>query len=84
MSLSVKLIFSDIVMILGWSYSRCIGSHITISVEYTSNLLCIPMELFLSYQGRSGTSDAMMGHIRSFSYGDDRSLTDVLQLSSLG
>ena len=79
MSLSVRLIFSDIVMILRWSYSRCIGSHITVSVEYMSDLLYIPMELFLSYQGRSGTSDAMLGHIPSFGYGDDRSLIDLLQ-----
>ena len=84
LSLSVRLIFSDIVMILRWSYSRCIGSHITISVKYMSDILYIPMELFLSYQGRSGTSDAMLGHIPSFSYRDDRSLIDLLQFSSLG
>ena len=63
LSLSVRLIFSDIVMIFGWSYSRCIGSHITILVEYMSDLLCIPMELFLSYQDRSGTSDAILGRV---------------------
>ena len=63
LSLLVRLIFSDIVMILRWSYSRCIGSHITISMEYMSDLLYIPMELFLSYQGISGTSDVMLGHI---------------------
>ena len=63
LSLSIRLIFSDIVVILGWSYSRRIGSHITISVEYMSDLLCIPMELLLSYQDRSGTSDAILGHI---------------------
>ena len=84
LSLSIRLIFSDIVVILGWSYSRRIGSHITISVEYMSDLLCIPMELLLSYQDRSGTSDAILGHIPSFSYRDDRSLTDFLQFSSLG
>ena len=63
MSLSVRLIFFDIVVILEWSYSRSIGSHITISVEYMSDLLCIPMELFLSYQDRSGTSDAILGRV---------------------
>ena len=81
---SVRFVFYDIIMILGWSYSRCIGSHITISVEYMSDLLYIPMELFLSYHGRSGTSDAILGHIPSFSYGDDLSLIDLLQFSSLG
>ena len=83
LSLSVRLIFFDIVVILGWSYSRRIGSHSTILVEYMSDILCIPMELFLSYQDRSGTSDAMLGHIPSFSYGDDHSFTDLLQFSSL-
>ena len=79
----VKLILSDIVVILRWNYSRRIGSHIAISVEYMSDLLYIPMELFLSYQDRSGTSDAILRHIPSFSYGDDRSLADLLQFSSL-
>ena len=83
MSLLVRLIFFDIVVILRWSYSRRIGSHITISVEYMSDLLCIPMELFFRSQDRSGTSDAMLGHIPSFSYGDDHSLIDLLQFSSL-
>ena len=78
MSLSIRLTFSDIVMILGWSYSKRIDSHITILVEYMSDLLCTPMGLFLSYQDGSGTSDAMLGQIPSFSYGDDRSLTNLL------
>ena len=51
------------VMILGWSYSRRIGSHITISVEYMSDLLYIAMELFSSYQDRPDTSGAILGHI---------------------
>ena len=63
MSLLIRLIFFDIVVILEWSYSRRIGSHIIISVEYMSDFLCIPMELFLGYQDRSGTSDAILGHI---------------------
>ena len=53
-------------------------------MEYMSDLLCISMELFLSYQDRSSTSDAILGHIPSFSYGDDHSLIDLLQFSSLG
>ena len=80
---SIRLIFFDIIMIIGWSYSRCIGSHITISVEYMSDLLYIPMESFLSYQGRSSTSDAMLGHIPFFSYRDDRFFIDLLWFSSL-
>ena len=80
----VKLILSDIVVILRWSYFRCIGSHIAISMKYMSDLLCIPMELFLSYQDRPGTFDAILGHIPSFSYGDDRSLANLLHFSSLG
>ena len=31
-----------------------------------SDLLCIPMELFLSYQDRSDVSDAVLGHISLF------------------
>ena len=48
-----------------------------------SDLLCITMELFLSYQDRPGTFDVILGHIPSFSYGDDRSLADMLHFSSL-
>ena len=63
MSLLVRLIFFDIVVILRWSYSRRIGSHITISVEYMSDLLRIPIELLASHQDRPGTSNAILGHI---------------------
>ena len=49
-----------------------------------SYLLRIPMESLLSYQDRSSTFDAILGHIPSFSYGDDRYLADLLQFSSLG
>ncbi|KAL6324357.1 hypothetical protein AAG906_012961 [Vitis piasezkii] len=55
--------FFDIVVILdgvssrarGLSYHHFIGSHV--------DLLCIPIELFMSHQDRSGTSDAILGHI---------------------
>ena len=45
----VRLMLSDIVVILGWSYLRCIDSHIIISVEYRLDLLYIPVELFSSH-----------------------------------
>ena len=63
LSHSVRLILSDIVVILGWSYLRRIGSHITISVEYMSNLLCVPIELFMSHQDRPDALVAILGHI---------------------
>ena len=59
----VKLILYDIVVILGRSYLRHMDSHITISVEYMSDLLRIPIELFASHQDRPGTSNAILGHI---------------------
>ena len=42
LSHSVRLMLSDIIVILGWSYPRCIDSHIIIAVEYMSDLLYIP------------------------------------------
>ena len=39
---SLGLILSNIAMILGWSYLRCIASHIIISVEYMLDFLYIP------------------------------------------
>ena len=66
MSHSVKLILSDIVVILGRSNLRRMDSHITISVEYMSDLLRIPIELFTSHQDRPDTSDAILGHISFF------------------
>ena len=49
LSRSVRLILSDIVVILGWSHLKRMDSHITISVEYMSDLLRIPIELFVSH-----------------------------------
>ena len=43
--------------------SQRMDSHIIISVGYMSDLLYTPMELFLSYQDRPDTSDAILGHI---------------------
>ena len=43
-----------------------------------------PHGVILELSGHIGTSDAMLGHIPSFSYRDDRSLIDLLQFSSLG
>ena len=43
-----------------------------------------PHGVILELSGHIGTSDAMLGYIHSFSYGDDRYLTDLLQFSSLG
>ncbi|RVW75364.1 hypothetical protein CK203_052953 [Vitis vinifera] len=59
----VRLILYDIVVILGQSYLRHMDSHITILVEYMSDLLRIPIELFASHQDKPGTSDAILGHI---------------------
>ena len=42
----VRLVLSDIVVILGRSYPRCIDSHIIILVEYMSDLLYIPWSYF--------------------------------------
>ena len=63
LSHSVKLILSDIIMILWWSYVGCIDSHIIISVEYMSDLLYIPMELFSSYQDRLDALVVILVHI---------------------
>ena len=46
LSYSVKLVLSDIVVILGRSYLRCMDSHIIILVEYMSDLLYIPWSYF--------------------------------------
>ena len=66
LSHSVRFILSDIVVILWWSYLRCIDSHIIISVEYMSNLLYIPMGLFLSHRDRLDALVAILGHISLF------------------
>ena len=66
LSHSVRLMLSDIVMILWWSYLRRIDSHIIISMEYMSDLLCIPIKLFLSYQDRLDALVAILGHISLF------------------
>ena len=62
----VKLIFSDIVMILRWSYLKCINSHIIISMECMSGLLHVLIELFSSHQDRPDTLVAILGHISIF------------------
>ena len=66
LSHSIKLVLSNIVVILGWSYLRCTTSHIIILVEYMSDLLYIPIELFLSYQDRLDALVAILGHISLF------------------
>ena len=66
LSHSFRLVLSDIVVIFGWSYLRCIASHIIISVEYMLDLLYIPIELFSSYQDRPDTLVAILGHISLF------------------
>ena len=63
---SVRLVFSYIIMILGYGYLGCIESYIIISVEYRLNLLYVPIESFSSYQDRSDALVAILGHIRSF------------------
>ena len=63
---SVELVFSYIVMILGYSYLRCIDSRIIISVEYRSDLLYVPIESFSSYQDRPDALVAILGHIPPF------------------
>ena len=42
LSHSIRLVFSNIVMILGWSYPKCLDPHVYISEEYMSDLLYIP------------------------------------------
>ena len=63
LSLSAKFTFSDIVLILRMSYLRRVDSHVTISGEYMLDPLYVPMELSLSHQDRSGTSDTILGRI---------------------
>ena len=72
----IGLTLYDIITIFGWSHLRLVDSHIIISSDHMSDLLCIPIELFMSHQDRSGTSDAILGHIsflqlwrRSFCHG---------------
>ncbi|RVX12979.1 hypothetical protein CK203_009746 [Vitis vinifera] len=59
-----RFILFDIVVIPGWGYVECLDPHVIISVRYTSGLLCIPMVLFSGHQGKSGTSDAILGLMR--------------------
>ena len=63
LSHSVRLILSNIVVILWWSYLRRIDSLIIISVEYMSDLLYIPIELSSSYQDGSDVLVTIVGHI---------------------
>ena len=63
MSYLIRLILSDIVMILGWSHLRCIDSHHIISVEYMLGLLYIPINLFSSYQDGLDVLVAILGYI---------------------
>ena len=63
---SVRPIFSDVVMILGCNYLRCIDSRINISMEYRSDLLYVLIELFSSYQDKSNALVAILGHIPPF------------------
>ena len=58
-----QILLSDIVAVLGQSYVECLDPHIAILVGYISDLLRIPMVLFSGYQGGSGTSNAILGHI---------------------
>ena len=66
LSYSIRLVLSNIVVILGRGYLRCIDSHILIPMEYMSDLLYIPIELFLSYQDRPDALVAILGHISLF------------------
>ena len=80
----IRLTLSDVSVIFGWSRLRFMDSRIVIPSGYMSDLLCILIELLMSYQDGSGTSDTILGHIPSFSYGDDHFLTNLLQFSSFG
>ena len=62
-SLSARFTFSDIVVIPGQSYLRCVDSRVPILTRYMLDPLYVPMELSLSHQDRSGTSDTILGHI---------------------
>ena len=63
LSHSAEFLLSDIVVVLGRGYVKCLDSHVIISVQYTSGLLRIPMVSFSGHQGRLDTSDAILGHI---------------------
>ena len=75
LSHSVRLILSDIIVILWWSCLRRIDSHIIISVEHMSDLLYIPIKLFLSHQDRPDVLVAILRHIfLSYPHGKIRQL----------
>ena len=59
----VRLILSNIIVILGCSYIGCIDSHIIVSMEYMLDLLYITMELFLGYQDRPDAPIIILGYI---------------------
>ena len=63
LSHSVRLILSDIIVILWWICLKCIDSHIIISVEHMLDLLYIPIELFSSYQDGPSVLVAILGNI---------------------
>ena len=66
LSYSVKLVLSNIVVILGQGYLRCIDSYIIIPVEYMSDLLYILIELFSSHLDGLDALVAILGHISIF------------------
>ena len=63
LSLSARFTFSDIVVILGWSYLRRMDSRVTILAKYMLDPLYVPMELSLSYHDRLDVSNAIPRHI---------------------
>ena len=75
LSHSVRLILSDIIVILWWSCLRHIDYHIIILVEHMSDLLYVPIELFSSHQDGPDVLVAILGHIfLSYPHGKIRQL----------
>ena len=54
LSHSARFILSDIVVILGRSYLRCLDSHVNISTRYMSDLLYIPHGVILELSWQIG------------------------------
>ncbi|WJZ87351.1 hypothetical protein VitviT2T_006736 [Vitis vinifera] len=63
LSHSTRFVLFDIVVIPRWNYFRCLGfpRHHFSGVHIRSVMR--PTVLFSGYQDRSGTSDAILGHI---------------------
>ena len=85
LSLSARFTFSDVVVILGWSYLRRVDSRITFFSGVHVRSLVRPRGVILEFIRPDWIY--LMPYcdlFSSFSYGDDHSLTDMLQFPLLG